>query len=113
MRRFEILFPQQYNDGSEIPRKLRGRALKEIVDQFGAASFEPTAIEGYWHHEGILAIIYLTQGIIPAKIHLMNRANTHHLPHQFAETFQSQASQPVLSRQIQALETGSRELHRS
>ncbi len=22
LRRFEILFPQQYNDGSEIPRKL-------------------------------------------------------------------------------------------
>jgi hypothetical protein len=54
LRRFEILFPQQYNDGREIPRKLRGRALKEIVDKFGAASFEPTTIEGYWRYEGIL-----------------------------------------------------------
>ena len=45
LRRYEILFPQQYNDGSAIPRKLRGRALKEIVDQFGAASFEPTVYE--------------------------------------------------------------------
>ena len=32
LRRFEILFPQQYKDGREIPRMLRGRALKEIVD---------------------------------------------------------------------------------
>ena len=60
----EILFPQQYNDGSEIPRKLRGRALKEIVDQFGAASFEPTAIEGYWHHEGILYTDSLSKIVI-------------------------------------------------
>lgn len=36
LRRFEILFPPQYNDGSEKPRKLRGQALKEIVDRFGA-----------------------------------------------------------------------------
>jgi hypothetical protein len=42
LHRFEILFPQQYNDGRVIPRKLRGRTLKEIVDEFGAASFEPT-----------------------------------------------------------------------
>ena len=42
LRRYEILLPQQYNDGREIPRKFRGRALKEIVDQFGAASFART-----------------------------------------------------------------------
>jgi hypothetical protein len=35
LRRYEILLPQQYNDGREIPRKLRGLALKEIVDEFG------------------------------------------------------------------------------
>src|SRR5262245_21801900 len=64
LRRFEILSPQQYNDGSEIPRKLRGQALKEIVDQFGAASFEPTAIEGYWHHEGIVYTDSLSKIVI-------------------------------------------------
>ena len=64
LRRFEILFPQQYNDGSEIQRKLRGQALKEIVNQFGAASFEPTAIEGYWHHEGILYTDTLSKIVI-------------------------------------------------
>ncbi len=64
LRRFEILFPQQYNDGSEIPRKLRGQALKEIVDQFGAASFEPTSVEGYWHHEGVLYTDSLSKIVI-------------------------------------------------
>ena len=64
LRRFEILFPQQYNDGNEIPRKLRGQALKEIVDQFGAASFEPTSVEGYWRHEGVLYTDSLSKIVI-------------------------------------------------
>ncbi len=64
LRRFEILLPQQYNDGREIPRKLRGQALKEIIEQFGAASFEPTTIEGYWRHEGILYTDSLSKIVI-------------------------------------------------
>lgn len=45
LRRFEILLPQQFNDGREVPRKLLGLALDEIVDKFEAASFEPTGVE--------------------------------------------------------------------
>jgi hypothetical protein len=51
LRRFEILLPQRYNDGREIPRKLLGQALGEIVDSFGAASFEPSPIEGLWRFD--------------------------------------------------------------
>ncbi len=54
LRRFEILLPRRFNDGREVPRKSLGLALDEIVDRFGAASFEPTGIEGYWRHEGIV-----------------------------------------------------------
>jgi hypothetical protein len=64
LRRFEVLLPQQYNDGREVPRRLRGRALKEIVEKFGAASFEPTSIEGYWRHEGILYTDSLSKIVI-------------------------------------------------
>ncbi len=64
LRRFEILLPQQFNDGREIPRKLRGRALKEIIDRFGAASFEPTPIEGYWSHQGNLYTDSLSKIVI-------------------------------------------------
>lgn len=53
LRRFEILLPQQYNDGRDIPRKLLGFALKEVIDKFDAASFEPMSIEGHWRYEGI------------------------------------------------------------
>jgi hypothetical protein len=73
LRRFEILFPQQYNDGREIPRILRGRALKEIVDQFGAASFEPTPIEGFWRHEGILYTDSLSKIVIDIEDSEENR----------------------------------------
>lgn len=52
-RRFEILLPQQYNDGREIPRRFRGRALKEVIREYGAVSFEPRGIEGHWIHQGI------------------------------------------------------------
>ena len=54
LRRFEILLPRQFNDGRDIPRELLGLALDEVVERFGAASFEPTAVEGRWRHEGIL-----------------------------------------------------------
>lgn len=64
LRRFEILLPQQYNDGNEIPRKLRGLALKEVIDRFGAASFEPKSIEGYWHHQGLLYTDSLSKIVI-------------------------------------------------
>lgn len=64
LRRFEILLPQKYNDEQEIPRKLRGLALKEIVNKFGAASFEPKGIEGFWLHEGILYTDSLSKIVI-------------------------------------------------
>lgn len=67
LRRFEILLPQQYNDGRQISRRLLGLALNEIVDKFGAASFEPTVVEGYWRHEGTLYIDSLSKIVIDVE----------------------------------------------
>ena len=47
LRRFEILLPRQFNDGRDVPRDLLGLALDEVVEMFGAASFEPTTVEGF------------------------------------------------------------------
>lgn len=74
LRRYEILLPQQFNDGREIPRKTRGQALKEIIDRFEAASFEPTTIEGYWRHEGILYADSLSKIVIDVDDTDENRA---------------------------------------
>ena len=52
MRRYEILLPAEYNDGSDVSQDLLERAVKEVVDRFGAASEEPEAVEGHWEHRG-------------------------------------------------------------
>ena len=53
-RRFEVLLPLQFNDGRAIPADWLADALLEIVDFFGAASYETQRVEGHWSHEGIL-----------------------------------------------------------
>jgi len=53
-RRFEILLPVRFNDGAEIPADWLGEAVTEVVEQFGAASFETQTIEGQWRHASTL-----------------------------------------------------------
>ena len=53
-RRYEILLPLQFNDGGEIPPEWLADAVLEIVDNFGAASYETQKLEGHWRHSGIL-----------------------------------------------------------
>jgi hypothetical protein len=51
-RRFEVLLPLQFNDAfptkSDEPAPLLVEAVLEIVDHFGAASYETQKVEG--HH---------------------------------------------------------------
>lgn len=53
-RRFEVLLPLQFNDGREVPPDWLAEAVLEIVDRFGAASYETQKVEGHWRHGGIL-----------------------------------------------------------
>lgn len=53
-RRFEVMLPLQFNDGSEVPHEWIGDAVVEIADHFGAASFETQTIEGHWRHAGVI-----------------------------------------------------------
>ena len=53
-RRFEVLLPLQFNDGREVPPDWLADAVLEIVDHFGAASYETQKVEGHWRHGGIL-----------------------------------------------------------
>jgi hypothetical protein len=45
-RRFEVLLPLQFNDGSDVPAELLAAAVLEIVDHFGAVSYETQNVEG-------------------------------------------------------------------
>lgn len=40
MRRYEILLPLRFNDGTPLPDELVGGVIISIRDRFGAASFE-------------------------------------------------------------------------
>jgi hypothetical protein len=52
-RRFEVLLPLRFNDGRDVPGEWIAEAVLEIVDHFGAASYETQKVEGHWRHSGI------------------------------------------------------------
>jgi len=53
-RRYEVLLPLRFNDGRAVPADLLAQAVLEIVDHFGAASYETQKVEGHWRHGGVL-----------------------------------------------------------
>ena len=53
-RRFEVLLPLQFNDGQIVPAEWLAEAVLEVVDHFGAASYETQKVEGHWRHGGVV-----------------------------------------------------------
>jgi hypothetical protein len=53
-RRYEVLLPLLFNDGRSVSAEWLAEAILEIVDQFGAVSYETQKVEGHWSHEGVL-----------------------------------------------------------
>lgn len=47
-RRYEVLLPLSFNDGRAVPSEWLTEAVFEIVDHFGAASYETQKVEGHW-----------------------------------------------------------------
>jgi hypothetical protein len=39
-------------------------AFKEIVGEFGAASYEPQSVEGHWQHEGTVYVDPLSKFVV-------------------------------------------------
>ncbi|MEO6808877.1 MAG: hypothetical protein ABI353_07170, partial [Isosphaeraceae bacterium] len=54
-RRFEVLLPFRFNDGREVPGEWLAESVLEVVDHFGAASYETQKVEGHWRHGGVLS----------------------------------------------------------
>jgi len=52
-RRYEVLLPLQFNDGREVPPEWLAEAVLEIVEHFGAGSYETQRIEGHWRQGGV------------------------------------------------------------
>jgi hypothetical protein len=53
-RRFEVLLPLQFNDGRDVPAEWLAEAVLEMVDHFGAASYETQKLEGHWRQGGVV-----------------------------------------------------------
>lgn len=53
LRRFEVLLPLRFNDGREVPPEWMAEAVLEVVDRFGAASYETQRVEGHWRNGGV------------------------------------------------------------
>ncbi|MFN0055794.1 MAG: hypothetical protein ACKV0T_26925 [Planctomycetales bacterium] len=53
-RRFEVLLPLQFNDGRDIPPDWLAESILEIVDRFGAGSYETQKVEGHWHQGSVV-----------------------------------------------------------
>jgi hypothetical protein len=52
-RRYELLLPTRFNDGSTVPNALLGQTVRELREKFGAVSTETQLIIGEWENEGI------------------------------------------------------------
>jgi len=72
-RRFEVLPPLQFNDGREIPAEWLAEAVLEVVDHFGAASYETQKVEGHWRHGGVLYRDNLVRVIVDVPDSAKNR----------------------------------------
>lgn len=52
VRRFEVLLPLRFNDGTAVPDVAIADSLLELEQRFGAVSSETQTIRGRWRHEG-------------------------------------------------------------
>ena len=52
VRRFEVLLPLRFNDGTAVPRDLIADTLLEVEERFTAVSCETQTIRGHWRYEG-------------------------------------------------------------
>jgi len=72
-RRFEVLLPVQFNDGRDVPPEWLADALLEVVDHFGAASYEPQKVEGHWRHGGVVYRDNLVKIVVDVPESVENR----------------------------------------
>ena len=52
LRRFEILLPKRFNDGTSVPDEVIGDTLSELRSRYGAVSLETQVIRGQWEYGG-------------------------------------------------------------
>jgi hypothetical protein len=54
LRRYEILVPLVFNDGTLVPEALLADTFAELRARFGAASWETQTLRGTWEFQGTI-----------------------------------------------------------
>jgi hypothetical protein len=68
-----VLLPLQFNDGADVPPEWLAEAVLEIVDRFGAVSYEAQSVEGHWRSSGVLYRDNLSKLIVDIPDSAANR----------------------------------------
>jgi hypothetical protein len=53
-RRYELLVPLLFNDGTPVPESLLAETFAELREQFGAVSWETQVVRGSWEQAGAI-----------------------------------------------------------
>ena len=72
-RRFEVLLPLQFNGARDVPPEWLAEAVLQIVDHFGAASYETQKVEGHWRQGGVVYRDNLVKVIVDVPDTVKNR----------------------------------------
>ena len=95
-RRFEVLLPLQFNDALHQivtnPPSLLAEAVLEIVDYFGAASYETQKVEGQWRHGGAL----IRDNLVKLDVDAPDVVSNRRWMKQYKERWRSQLEQVEL-----------------
>lgn len=51
-RRYEVFLPNRYNDGTPVEQSKFLLTNRDLVTEFGAATFLPETMRGIWTHQG-------------------------------------------------------------
>jgi hypothetical protein len=84
-----VLLPLQFNDGRDVPSEWVAEAVLEIVDHFGAASYETQKVEGHWRHGGVMYRDNLVRLVVDVRDSSRNR----HWMKQFKDRWKTRLQQ--------------------
>jgi hypothetical protein len=72
-RRFEVLLPLQFNDGTAVPDERIGEAQLEVLESFGFLTFETQKLIGHWRHKEKLYRDFLARLFVDLPDTVQNR----------------------------------------
>ena len=72
-RRYEVLLPLQFNDGRDVPPEWLAEAVLQVVDHYGAASYETQKVEGHWRQSGVVYRDNLVKAVVDVPDTTANR----------------------------------------